>query len=119
MRPAAQLSVAKNAVRNAVSGAAAAAQRAKPSTPPTPAREEREIESWLGDLRGTGPSGSTPSGPSQVRPSAEPTRAMPDAGNGEPVGAAPQDDDSDDAATRAIPTPRKRTVRWYFRRGRR
>ena len=118
-----RLSVAKNAVRNAVSSAAAAAQRtprppgpASPNPVPTAAkpREEREIESWLGDLRGAGAvSGAgTPASP---RPSAEPTRGMPEQGSGgdDPTTAIPaqrdpqpQDDDSAEA-TRAIPTPRK------------
>lgn len=107
-----RLSIAKNAVRNAVSGAAAAAQRAMPSSSPTPsspappssgspARDEREIESWLGDLRGggtTGPAGA----PQPMRPSAEPTRAMPDSGED-----AASDDEPDDTATRAIPAQRK------------
>ncbi len=99
-----RLSIAKNVVRNAVTGAAAAAQRAarpeKSEAPPP--REEREIESWLGDLRGNTASGAGPAGPPQpMRPSAEPTRAMPDT-SGEAAA-----DDSDDAATRAIPAQRK------------
>ena len=111
--PTTRLSIAKNAVRSAVSSAAAAAQRIqRPSEPPAqsgPPRREREIESWLGDLRGTPP-----------RPSAQPTRAMPDQGSGsnDPTTAVPaqpdpktpdpktQDDDSA-AATRAIPTQRR------------
>ncbi|MGZ8803492.1 MAG: MMPL family transporter, partial [Mycobacterium sp.] len=116
-----RLSMAKNAVRNAVSNAAAATQRtprsSAPPAPPAPPREEREIESWLGDLRGTGGvSGAGPAAPAQPpRPSAEPTRAMPDqiSGGSEPTTAIPAqpdagtpDDDSAEA-TRAIPTPRK------------
>ena len=114
-----RLSVAKNAVRNAVSNAAAATQRtpraSAPTAPPAPPREEREIESWLGDLRGTGgSSGAGPAAPAP-RPSAEPTRAMRDQAPGasEPTTAIPSqpdagtaDDDSAEA-TRAIPTPRK------------
>jgi RND superfamily putative drug exporter len=114
-----RLSIAKNAVRHAVSSAAAATQRTpRPSGPPTPApakpREEREIESWLGDLRGAG--GVSGAGtPAPPRPSAEPTRAMPEHGSGgndpttaipAPRDPQPQDDDSAEA-TRAIPTPRK------------
>ncbi|AFM15011.1 putative RND superfamily drug exporter [Mycolicibacterium chubuense NBB4] len=121
-----RLSSAKNAVRNAVSSAAAMTQRTQqrapeppaPTAPPAP-REEREIESWLGDLRGTGaPGAAAPAQP--PRPSAEQTRAMPDPGGNEPTTAipaqrAPEDRDresrhqpADDPAeaTRAIPTAR-------------
>ncbi|PRC47762.1 hypothetical protein C6A85_83300, partial [Mycobacterium sp. ITM-2017-0098] len=75
------------------------------TTTPPPPREEREIESWLGDLRG----GSSPADPPQPpRPSADPTRAMPEAGaaESEPTTAIPAQRDSDDSAapTRAIPT---------------
>lgn len=115
-----RLSIAKNAVRNAVSSAAAATQRtprpSAPPAPPAPPREEREIESWLGDLRGTGgASGAGTATPAQPpRPSAEPTRAMPEQGSGgEQTTAIPSpreprtpDDDSAEA-TRAIPTARK------------
>jgi hypothetical protein len=112
-----RLSIAKNAVRNAVSSAASATQRAvSPSEPAAPARGEREIESWLGDLRGSGASGAGAAIPSQPpRPSAEPTRAMPEQGSGgsDPTTAipaqrdpGPQGDDSAEA-TRAIPVPRK------------
>ncbi|KRE27429.1 hypothetical protein ASG82_13530 [Mycobacterium sp. Soil538] len=109
-----RLSVAKNAVRNAVSSAAdAVTQRGqRPSAPPpAPKRDEREIESWLGDLRGTG--AATPGPAAPARPSAEPTRAMPDPAGNEPTTAfsaqraeTPQDDDSAEA-TRAIPTARQ------------
>ncbi|TFV57681.1 hypothetical protein E4P42_14915 [Mycobacterium sp. PS03-16] len=68
--PTTRLSIAKNAVRGAVN--AAAGQRAPQAPTPGPKREEREIESWLGELRG-GPAGPTPPRP---QPSAEPTRAM-------------------------------------------
>ena len=108
-----RLSMAKNAVRNAVSHAAASArQAARPPAPRTspedrvrPAREEREIESWLGELRGTG----TP--PTPQRPSAEPTRAMPvgSPGNNEPTMAipTPRSQPHDPDATTAIPTQGK------------
>jgi trehalose monomycolate/heme transporter len=112
-----RLSVAKNTaistVRNAVSNAADAVthRNPRPGTPSAPAREDREIESWLGDLRGSGGSGSAPAAP---RPSGEPTRAMPDPGGSEPTTAIPAqrpentDSDVDDSAeqTRAIPTAR-------------
>jgi RND superfamily putative drug exporter len=118
--------MAKNAVRNAVNTAtsrvnhppAGDAQRFRRPAPPSPSapREEREIESWLGELRGTAPAGGPPA-PPPPRPSADATRAMPEQrprpprpqpGN-EPttafpaLGTPPQDDD----ATTAIPTPRK------------
>ncbi|MGE0215128.1 MMPL family transporter [Mycolicibacterium sp.] len=95
-----RLSVAKNAVRNVVSNAAQRGQRPAP-----PAKEDREIESWLGDLRG---SGGPAAGPAP-RPSAEPTRAMPgqDPGGDEPTTAVPSASDDDSAeATRAIPAQR-------------
>jgi RND superfamily putative drug exporter len=88
--------MARGAVRNAVSGASAMTQR--PSAPP---REDREIESWLGDLRGNG---------GGARPSADPTRAMPDPAGSEPTTAIPAaqpTEDDDDSATRAIPTVRR------------
>ncbi len=120
-----RLSIAKNAVRNAVSSAAAATHRTpQPPSPaaPNPAptspkpREDREIESWLGDLRGSGnASGAGAAAQAQPpRPSAEPTRAMPEQGGSEPTTAIPAqrepgnlgDDDSAEE-TRAIPTARK------------
>ena len=66
--PTTRLSMAKNAVRNVVNNATArvnhppAGDTHRP-TPPRPAaapREEREIESWLGELRGTAPGGGQP-----------------------------------------------------------
>ncbi|HNP13407.1 MAG TPA: hypothetical protein PKM33_09135, partial [Mycobacterium sp.] len=48
--PTTRFAVARNAVKNAVNNAAAAAaQRRTESAPPQP---DREIESWLGELRG-------------------------------------------------------------------
>src|SRR5215208_253407 len=127
-----RLSMAKNAVRNVVNNAAARVnhppagdtQRSRqPAPPPPPAapREEREIESWLGELRGTAPAGGPPA-PPPARPSAEATRAIPEQrqrqprpqpGN-EPTTAIPaqgtppgrrRQPNAD--ATTAIPTPRK------------
>jgi RND superfamily putative drug exporter len=79
-----RLSIAKNAVRNVVNNATGATLgtppegRGRPAPPPPPAgREEREIESWLGELRGTTPAGGPPA-PPPARPSADATRAMPD-----------------------------------------
>lgn len=121
-----RLSMAKNAVRNAVTNAAAATrQAARPPAPPArPPREEREIESWLGELRGTGaPAAPPPAG--RARPSADATRAMPagtppegrgqrprpprPAPGNEPTTAipTPREGRPDPDATTAIPTPRK------------
>jgi hypothetical protein len=99
-------------VRNAVTNAAAAT-RAAAGPPAPPAREEREIESWLGELRGTGTPPGQPTPSPTRRPSTESTRAMPegrrrapDPGPGnEPTTAMPaQNDDAD--ATTAIPAQR-------------
>jgi RND superfamily putative drug exporter len=60
-----RMTAAKNAGRS---------RPAPPPTRPTPPREEREIESWLGELRGTG---GQPTPPPTKRPSADATRAMP------------------------------------------
>ncbi|GAT10942.1 MMPL family transporter [Mycolicibacterium novocastrense] len=115
-----RLSIAKNAVRNAVSNAAATARQAtRPPAPPAPPasaparpgggrppREEREIESWLGELRGTGTPPAPPA-PTPQRPSAEPTRAMPTAPEGrERPRVAPPAPGNE--PTTAIPTPRSR-----------
>ncbi|TBH21967.1 hypothetical protein EYS45_33135, partial [Mycolicibacterium smegmatis MC2 155] len=92
--------------------------------PAPPQREEREIESWLGALRGPAPAKNVPQPPAQPqRPSTDTTRAMPpqgrppagpaDRGNENapttafsaqrpPNGGAPAD------ATTAIPTPPQR-----------
>jgi trehalose monomycolate/heme transporter len=63
--------------RNPVNSANPAPQRRRP-TPPPPVREDREIESWLGELRGTGPAAAKPA-PKQrpAQPGAEPTTAIP------------------------------------------
>ena len=93
--PTTRLSMAKNAVRNVVHNATAVTQRHQRPTPPqapapTPAaaaapppapastqpREDREIESWLGELRGTSPAGP-PMPPPHPQPSADATRAIP------------------------------------------
>lgn len=74
-----RLSMAKNAVRNVVNNATGATPRPHRPAPPAPpaGREEREIESWLGELRGTAPAGGQPA-PAPARRSADATRAMPD-----------------------------------------
>ena len=63
--------------RNAV-GNATSAPRTRRVTPPPPVREDREIESWLGELRGNGPAAPPPL-PKRPRPQpgAEPTTAIP------------------------------------------
>ncbi|MCH9762122.1 MAG: MMPL family transporter [Actinomycetia bacterium] len=124
--PTTRLSIAKNAMRNAVSSAAAAAQRLQRTSgaserpaapaPPRPPRGEREIESWLGDLRGTHrPAGARPAAPAQPsQPSAEQARTMSDPGSSgsEPTTAIPAQSgprtaaDDTAEATRAIPTQR-------------
>ncbi|MGV0646676.1 MMPL family transporter [Mycolicibacterium sp. XJ879] len=124
--PTTRLAMARNAVRNAVNNAAAAAREAAkpPSPPPPPARaprEDRQIESWLGELRGTAtPPGPPPPPAGRARPSAEATRAMPRSPRPEPgnepttafpaAGTAPESANSQDAqdteATTAIPTSR-------------
>ncbi|BBZ20194.1 MMPL family transporter [Mycolicibacterium gadium] len=124
-----RLSTARDAVRNAVHNAAAATRSAAGPPPP---REEREIESWLGELRGTGaPAGQPTPSPSRRpategrgRPSTASTRKMPGApasedpgpgtplqGRGRPLGTPPPQDRAqpqqpDDAATTAIPAQR-------------
>lgn len=108
--PTTRLSVARNAVRGAVNATTQRASRPGPG----PQREEREIESWLGELRG-GPAG--PGGqPPRPQPPAEPTTAMRPGGAPEPEGnepttaipvqrptQAPQAENAD--ATTKIPVP--------------
>jgi RND superfamily putative drug exporter len=91
-----RLSTAKNAVRNVVSNAAAATrQAAKPPAPP--AREDREIESWLGELRGSG--APAPANRPPERGRQRPPRSAPD---NEPTTAIPTSR-ADAPATTAIP----------------
>ncbi len=81
-------------------------------TPPRPQqklREEREIESWLGELRGgTAPPPARPA-PRPGQPGGEPTsdqtRAIPTQRMRGP--SAPQAEGDSGDATTAIPTPRK------------
>jgi trehalose monomycolate/heme transporter len=82
-----------------------------PGTPP-PRGEEREIESWLSELRGPqsndrpagprGPHQTSPPPPS--KPSADQTRAMP-VPTERPAGQRPDNEGVEDQATTAIPTP--------------
>jgi RND superfamily putative drug exporter len=113
--PTTRFSVAKNAVKNAVNTATSAARSNRPPPPPAP---DREIESWLGELRGTGgqdrgigtPGAPTPPPP----PSAEPTTALPppeDATTAIPARREPNDTDDVPPSvsaeeTRAIPVSR-------------
>jgi trehalose monomycolate/heme transporter len=101
-----RLSMAKNAMRNVVNNAAAATQRGHRPAPPPPAapREEREIESWLGELRGTAPAGGQPTPPLPARPSADATRAMPDAAGPPARGGGPRRPQPGNEPTTAIPT---------------
>jgi uncharacterized membrane protein YdfJ with MMPL/SSD domain len=75
---------------------------APPQGPPPPARgEDREIESWLSDLRGGKTGDPRGAGPTPPQPSADETRALQiprDQSSGQPP-AEPAD------ATTAIPTP--------------
>ena len=75
---------------------------APPQGPPPPARgEDREIESWLSDLRGGKTGDPRGAGPTAPQPSADETRALQiprDQSSGQPP-AEPAD------ATTAIPTP--------------
>jgi trehalose monomycolate/heme transporter len=84
-----------------------------PSTPPTqpPRGDEREIESWLSELRGPQPNdrpadprGPHPTPPPPSKPSADQTRAMP-VPTDRPAGQRPNAEDLEDQATTAIPTP--------------
>jgi RND superfamily putative drug exporter len=105
--PTTRFSVAKNVVKNAVNTATSAARSTRPPAPPAP---DREIESWLGELRGKpGQPGPTPQPP----PSAEPTETIPppdDATTAIPAQREPTGDDVSPAVsaeeTRAIPVSR-------------
>ena len=114
-----RLSVAaKNAAKAVITNAANIAQRAQRPAPPP--RKEREIESWLGELRGTAPGPATPQeGPAErpaPKPSAEATRAMPEApagGTDEPETTAipkapPADPDATEKLPQQKPDERKR-----------
>jgi uncharacterized membrane protein YdfJ with MMPL/SSD domain len=74
--PTTRLSIAaKNAAKAVINNATAATHR---NQPPAPARTDREIESWLGELRGTPGHPQPPAGTPPPRDeSAEPTTALP------------------------------------------
>ena len=108
---------AKNAVRmSRTTRAPRATRTARPAGPPRSATspaaaaraEEREIESWLGDLRGTGPPVRPPR-PQPLRPSGEPdpgrcpTQRRNEPTTAIPRSAAPQAT-TPTRPTRAIPT---------------
>ncbi len=77
-------------------------QRRKRTPPPPPVREDREIESWLGELRGNGPAPSRPAPPRhREQQDAEPTTAIP---TENPPGGQPDRQDAE--PTTAIPTQR-------------
>jgi RND superfamily putative drug exporter len=118
--PTTRFSSAKNAVRSAVNNAAGAATAAT-HRQQAPAAPEREIESWLGELRGR-PGSAAPQPHSQ--PSTDPTRSMPPAPGAEstadattaiptqrPSGGRTEDTSSaTEAATRAIPIANPRAT---------
>jgi RND superfamily putative drug exporter len=131
-----RFAMARNAVRNAVNSAVNTATGSAPTEraprpggpvqpPAPPQREEREIESWLGALRGPAVGKNVPQPPpaQPPRPSTDATRAMPPQGRPQdrsqdrsqdsapttafsaqrpPNGGAPAD------ATTAIPVPPQR-----------
>jgi trehalose monomycolate/heme transporter len=109
--PTTRFAAARNAVRSAVTGATNAITR--PSAAPEPPAGEREIESWLGDLRGAPDSAAQ----NPVPPSSEPTRPiLPRDTDSEATTAIPvqraastNGTDTADAETRAIPVSRPLT----------
>jgi RND superfamily putative drug exporter len=110
--------LAKNAVNQATAAASSATQRLNRPAPGEPA-PEREIESWLGELRGN-PAPKAPEGPQDTQaappttalpPSAAPTRAIDSPAAGETTELRAQDQPAEDLAisaeeTRAIPIAR-------------
>ncbi len=125
-----RFAAARNAVRNAVNtavntvntatGNTSAGTERTPQPPARPARgpaappqrEDREIESWLGALRGGsgqgGPANGTPPPPPPrrapaPRPSADATRAMPQPQQRPPAGGAVER--ADDRVQRTAPAP--------------
>ncbi|MFY9922542.1 MAG: hypothetical protein WAL26_29775, partial [Mycobacterium sp.] len=93
--------------RNAVNSTNPAPRRAKRPAPPPPVREDREIESWLGELRGNGP--TAPPRPTPVphpQTGAEPTTAIPTQNPrhqaAEPTTAIPAQREPDPEATEKL-----------------
>lgn len=118
-----RFAMARNAVRNAVNNAvhgggnsggnAAPTERAPrpgggPAQPPAPPREEREIESWLGALRGPATGKNVPQPPPAppARPSTDATRAMPPQGRPGPGPVGPGDRNNENAPTTAFSAQR-------------
>ena len=110
--PTTRLAAARNMVRSVVTNATNAVTR--PSPAPVPPTGEREIESWLGDLRGRS-AGAAQQPYSQQ--SAEPTRSLhPGGADSDATTAIPvqratpaNGTDSADPETRAIPVGRTAT----------
>jgi RND superfamily putative drug exporter len=77
---------------------------ARPPAPPQgpPGGEDREIESWLSDLRGGKTGGPREAGPQPPQPSADETRALQIPPRDKPSGPPPNEPPED--ATTAIPT---------------
>jgi RND superfamily putative drug exporter len=96
--PTTRFSVAKNAVKNAVNSATTAARSNRPPAPPAP---DREIESWLGELRGSG--GQERSDRGITKPGAPGTPTPPPPPSAEPTATLPPPED----ATTAIPAQRE------------
>ena len=115
--PTTRFASARNVVRSAVNNATNAVTQRQPAQPARPAGE-REIETWLGDLRGS----SQTAAPQQHSPSNERTEAIRPAG-GQPADEAttaipiqhakytytPATESQDDTATRAIPVSKSRS----------
>ena len=94
--PTTRFAVAKNVVKNAVNNATAAARSNRTAPPPAP---DREIESWLGELRGK-PS-STPAQPTNAIPAPDdPTTAIP----------APRDQNGTDEVSPTISAEETRAI---------
>ena len=93
--------------RNAVGNANASAPRTRRTTPPPPVREDREIESWLGELRGNSPAAPPPARTPRPQKGAEPTTAIPVQS---PRGGRPVKESTE--PTTAIPAqPRRSRIR--------
>ena len=103
----------------------ASAQHAKRATPPPPLREDREIESWLGELRGNSPAAPPPARRPHPQQGTEPTTAIPvqrphggrpDEKTAEPTTAITAQPQQDPEATEKL-TAQKATEEETRRRG--
>ncbi|MGK2867042.1 MAG: MMPL family transporter [Mycobacterium sp.] len=82
-----------SAATTAINAVNAPTERA-PRVDPSPGRERREIESWLGELRGSStPTTAIPNAAAPPRPSTDQTRAIPDPESSEPTTAIPTQKD--------------------------